>query len=213
MMKMHKYANRKKQAARTAIWRVLAPYFIEHAAAGGALMFPGPIRSEFDTAVRCGIPPTQLHLIEYEERVKRQFNKCFKPNERKLFRWQKGLLSDACRNLSFLGEKILVAHIDFCKPLGFYGPGKPAVEIEKFIKSNVMVEGLLAITILGAREQDGTHDDAVRYKRMMKAIKRGLRSVGIPRTVTLVKDGWYWNDSKDSCNPMLWGIFQLEKTP
>jgi len=212
---MHQYDDPDKRDACERIWDVLAT----RVADGPALIFPGPLPHEFNTLIRHGYKPENIFLVED--------GSCFKPPStpektagaiKALFTrrfpkgypllWQKGHLSDVCKALVELGVSLAAAHLDFCKPLGFLNSNSPAVEIEKFIKSCVMVDGLLAITVLAAREQDGTDNDEVRYRRMKRAV--GIRlNFGVPRTAELILHGRYGN--KGSNNPMIWGIFRIAR--
>jgi hypothetical protein len=208
---MHQYDDPNKRADSEKIWSTFASLT---KCKGSALMFPGPKRHEFDTAIRCGYTPNQLILVEAQKNprsaaaVKAAFTSEFPKNDRGQLRWQTGWLSEVCYKLSETSEKLTVAHVDFCKPLGFHNSDSPAVEIEKLIKSCVMVDGLLAITVLGGREQDGTDDDEIRYRRMLSAIRLRLH-VGIPRKAKEIRRGKYWNN--ETSNPMVWGIFQIER--
>jgi len=212
---MHQYADPDKRLACEEIWEVLA----SRVADGPALILPGPLPHEFNTVVRHGYNPKDIFLVEdgssfkppsTPERtaaaIKALFTRCF-PKGHPL-QWQRGHLSDVCKALVELGVSLAAAHLDFCKPLGFLNSNSPAVEIEKFIKSCVMVDGLLAITVLAAREQDGTDNDEVRYRRMKRAV--GIRlNFGVPRTAELILHGRYGN--KGSNNPMIWGIFRIAR--
>jgi len=211
----HQYNDPDKRKACETIWDVLAT----RVADGPALMLPGPLPHEFNTALRHGYKPENLYLVEDGSCFKRTstpiktaaaikslFTRRF-PKGYPL-QWQKGHLSDVCKALVDRGVQLAAAHLDFCKPLGFLNTNSPAVELEKFIKSGVMLDGLLATTVLAGREQDGTDNDEVRFRRMERAISVRL-DFGVPRTAELIKRGKYWN--KDTKNPMIWGIFEIAR--
>jgi hypothetical protein len=215
---MHRYDDPDKRQNCETIWATLSSRIAD----GPALMLPGSRPHEFHTAIRYGYKPENIYLVEdgsdkpdpqtpdalSARATKANFTRRVAKKHIPHLQWQMGRLSDVCKILVKMGVSLAAAHLDFCKPLGFFNTNSPAVEIEKFIKSCVMEDGLLAITVLGAREQDGTDNDAERYRRMERAVNLRL-NFGTPRTATLIQVGRYWNYSTN--NPMIWGIFKIER--
>ena len=200
---MNAYDAVSKQTTRDEMWAVLGKK------PGIALIMPGPRRHEFDTAVKYGVHPEQLLLVESNPATKANFTRQFNHQERPQLQWQRGSLTQVCSALVKRGKRIQIAHLDFCKPLGFLNSNSPAVEIERFIKSNILIDGFLAVTVLGGREQDGTDSDSTRYNRLDRAVQMRL-VIGTPRSMVVVSRGKYFNEVTH--NPMIWTIYNITTT-
>lgn len=196
---MHVYDCKEKQVGREEVYACL-----EAEAGGRLLLFPGPRRHEIDTAVRHGFSVDKMILVEQNNAVKANLTRQFGEKERGAVQaaLRQGWLSDVCEDLAREGVLLDAVHLDFCEPIETLQIRSPRVEIERFIKSGVMKNGLLAVTVLNGRVANYTGEE-IRLKLVRHAVSGMFE--GIVEQITF---GTYWNPVK--CSPMLWVVYRLE---
>jgi hypothetical protein len=130
------------------------------------------------------------------------FVRKFSAAERLQFRTCIGWLSDVSIELARSGVRIQAAHLDFCKPIETIQNHSPRVEIEKFVASGLMEDGLLAITVLNGRVA-GFEGVENRFKMLDRAVNIRLKT-----PAELVACATYRNVA--ACSPMLWVIYRIK---
>ena len=198
------YDAPEKQVAREELHSILG-----QERDGNLLILPGPRDYETRTAVKNGWALDHIFLVDKTAAVLALHTRNFTERERPLLQKYTGLVSDVASRLARRGRRITAAHIDFCQPIFALTASEPVIEIPKFVRSGIMDEGLLAITILSGREQDGCAGNAERYRRMEGLVKRGLKLATIPRTASNIHQGDYINPRSN--NKMLWAVFEIRR--
>lgn len=202
------YDVEEKQQARERVWRILSDV-LKDDPNSKALLLAGPKDHEARVAMNAGFSLDNLIFVEKNPVVLEQFLACFNSEEFARLNVHLDMLSDAARNLAQSNTRIHVAHLDFCGTLSACNRNSVAVEIHKFIRSNVMEVGLLAISILRGHDK-GVNSDDERLRRLQSCVDRRLNTGTQPeRKSTLLHVGGYNNPA--SHNSMLYGIFQIER--
>lgn len=158
--------------------------------------------------MRYGFKLENIHLVDFSAANIALHNRTFTSAQRKKMRCKSGLLSEICAEWADGGVRMNAIHMDFCDPIFALTRGKPAVEIPKVIRTGIIEEGLLAVTFLSGREQDGCDDDATRFRRLKHLINSEIE-VPVPRTATMLWEGDYHNPV--SHNTMLWAVYDIRR--
>ncbi len=198
------YDAPEKQASREELHSILG-----REKSGNLLILPGPRDYETRTAMKNGWALDHIILVDKSAAVLALHTRNFTKGERPFLRVHTGLVSSVALKLAKKNQRITAAHIDFCQPIYALTLSEPTIEIPKFVQSGIMDEGLLAITILSGREQDGCASDTERYRRMTGLVKRGLRLAVVPRTASIIHQHYYINPKSN--NKMLWAIFDIRR--
>ena len=188
------------------------------------LMLPGPKKHEICTALEHGFPLENLILIGDKAadfaNMTRNFLSDYPPDKRpELPPHPTGLLSDRCRELAAQGVKIKVANLDFKDPIETMDDDKPFMQIQQFMLSGIMREGILAINVLNARAPGALGEKAKRASTpeewknskprtdSRKMIIKTAVSRFYDGRITLMDSDIY----KNGPSPMLWVIYRLEE--
>lgn len=178
-----------------------------------AAFFPSSNRHEFDLARRFGFIPESLFAIEKDAAVLANFTRKLAQSERKIMR-RAAPLSESSFYWAGRNERIEAAHFDFTQGVNGSGRGSLRDELNRFMRSCFMEDGVLAISFMRARETGETRKQVqgADYKRVhliKEALENGISCSPLPRQVKQISFGRYNNQM--SSTPMAWVIFEIQR--
>lgn len=196
----------EKEAARRYIWGSF-----KQSNATKVLFMPSSEVEEPNLALKFGFKPENLYLVDQSAAVlatcTRKMPQWFRKSNR-----MAGLVSEVSEQWAKKEIKVDAMHLDFCA-------SAPTVynEVRKVAASNILQEGLIAVTISNGRESGkalenlsdlGYNDlEKGRINLLESALKEGYNDTSIVNKTGFY--GKYFNEV--SKYPMIWVIFQIKK--
>jgi hypothetical protein len=197
-----RYKSNEKVAARLAIWSHLGK-----SASRPVLHMPGRLRDEFDVILSKGFSPKQVWAVDRQRGVLAHFTMHLTAKEKNDCHRISGYASEAAKKIHAGGVQLGAAHLDFIGHAGSWRKGHPLPEIEAFMRTGILLNGRLAVTVQAQRDP-GQTSNKNRVGLIRLAIERGLRFTSC--TVAEIESQSYLNGLNNQV-PMLWVVYKISK--